>query len=101
MARSKSTRWYAALAVLLVFVLLAWLLGGVLTLTEGERVALRVGLVVLGLMAAGSLLWFLRPVAGRRTARAAASQSRSRRSAGQSLDISPSGVGPGRRLCRK
>jgi len=62
MARSKSTRWYAALAVLLVFVLLAWLLGGVLTLTEGERVALRVGLVVLGLMAAGSLLWFLRPV---------------------------------------
>ena len=62
MARSKSTRWYAALAVLLAFVLLAWLLGGVLTLTEGERVALRVGLVVLGLVAAGSLLWFLRPV---------------------------------------
>ncbi len=62
MARSKSTRWYAALAVLLAFILLAWLLGGVLTLTDGERVALRVGLVVLGLVAAGSLLWFLRPV---------------------------------------
>ena len=62
MARSKSTRWYAALVVLLAFVLLAWLLGGVLTLTDGERVALRVGLVVLGLVAAGSLLWFLRPV---------------------------------------
>ena len=62
MARSKSTRWYAALVVLLAFILLAWLLGAVLTLTDGERVALRVGLVVLGLVAAGSLLWFLRPV---------------------------------------
>src|SRR5688572_18597225 len=62
MARSKSSRWYAALAVLLAFVLLAWLLGGVLTLSDGERVALRVGLVVLGLVAAGALLWFLRPV---------------------------------------
>ena len=62
MARSKSTRWYAALAVLLAFILLAWLLGGVLTLTDGERVALRVGLIVLGLAAAGALLWFLRPV---------------------------------------
>ncbi len=62
MARSKSTRWYAALAVLVAFILLAWLLGGVLSLTDGERVALRVGLVVLGLVAAGALLWFLRPV---------------------------------------
>src|SRR5215207_1275765 len=62
MARSKSTRWYAVLAVLLAFLLLAWLLGGVLPLTDGERVALRVGLVVLGLIAAASLLWFLRPV---------------------------------------
>ena len=62
MARSKSTRWYAALVVLLAFILLAWLLGAVLTLTDGERVALRVGLVVLGLVAAGTLLWFLRPV---------------------------------------
>ncbi len=62
MARSKSTRWYAAFVVLLAFILLAWLLGAVLTLTDGERVALRVGLVVLGLIAAGALLWFLRPV---------------------------------------
>jgi len=62
MARSKSTRWYAALVVLLAFILLAWLLGAVLTLTDGERVALRVALVVLGLVAAGALLWFLRPV---------------------------------------
>jgi len=62
MARSKSTRWYAALAVLVAFILLAWLLGGVVPLTDGERVALRVGLIVLGLVAAVALLWFLRPV---------------------------------------
>ena len=46
----------------MAFVLLAWLLGGVLTLTDGERVALRVGLLVLGLLAAGALLWYLRPI---------------------------------------
>ncbi|MBV9879090.1 MAG: hypothetical protein JO180_01275, partial [Gemmatirosa sp.] len=61
MPRSSSTRWYAALAVLVVFVLLAWLLGAVLTLTDGERVVLRVALIALGLVAAGALLWFLRP----------------------------------------
>src|SRR5436189_4659675 len=61
MARSKSTRWYAAFVVLLAFILLAWLLGAVLTLSDGERVALRVGLVVLGLVAAVALLWYLRP----------------------------------------
>ena len=61
MARNPSTRWYSALAVLLIFVLLAWLLGAVLTLTGGEKVALQVGLVTLGLIAAGALLWYLRP----------------------------------------
>src|SRR4051812_15936164 len=61
MARSPQARWYAAIAVLLAFVLLAWLLGEVLTLTGGERTALRVGLVFLGLVAAASLLWYLRP----------------------------------------
>jgi len=63
MARNPSTRWYSALAVLVVFVLLAWLLGAVLALSEGERVALRVGLVALGLVGAVALLWFLRPQA--------------------------------------
>lgn len=61
MARNPSTRWYSALAVLIIFVLLAWLLGAVLTLTDGERVALRVGLVALGLIGACALLWYLRP----------------------------------------
>ena len=61
MARNPSTRWYAALAVLVVFVLLAWLLGAVLTLSDGERVTLRVGLVALGLIGAVALLWYLRP----------------------------------------
>src|SRR5690349_1226324 len=86
MARSSSTRWYAALAALVVFVLLAWLLGSVLRLTEGERVVLRVALVALGLVAAGALLWFLRPraepvaaapaAAGRDEAVAAIAQAR-------------------------
>lgn len=61
MARSSQTRWYAAIAVLVVFVLLAWLLGAVLTLTDGERTVLRVGLLFLGLLAAAALLWYLRP----------------------------------------
>ena len=61
MARPTATRWYAALATLIVFVLLAWVLGAVLPLTEGERTVLRVGLLTLGLIAAAALLWFLRP----------------------------------------
>ncbi len=61
MARNPSTRWYSALVVLIIFVLLAWLLGAVLTLTAGEKVALQVGLIALGLVAAGALLWYLRP----------------------------------------
>ncbi|MFL5578873.1 MAG: ImcF-related family protein, partial [Gemmatimonadaceae bacterium] len=64
MAQGSPMRWYAALATLIVFVLLAWLLGAVLTLSEGERVALRVGLVALGLIAAAALLWYLRPQDG-------------------------------------
>ena len=97
MARSKSTRWYAALAVLVAFILLAWLLGGVLTLTDGERVGLRVGLIVLGLAAAGALLWYLRPVdepepekasSGRDDAIAALAAARARLSRG-ALDAKP------------
>src|SRR5688500_13723791 len=61
MPQSRQTRWFAALAALVVFVLLAWLLGAVLTLTDGERVIVRVGLLTLGLIAAVALLWFLRP----------------------------------------
>ena len=61
MARNPSTRWYSALVVLLVFVLLAWLLGAILPLTGGERVGLQVALLVLGLVAAGAVLWYLRP----------------------------------------
>ncbi len=61
MARSSSTRWFAALAALIVFFLAAWLLGAVLPVGDGERVALRVGLVALGLIAAAALAWYLRP----------------------------------------
>ena len=61
MARSPQTRWIAAIAALLVFLLAAWLFGSVLTLTEAERTVLRVGLVVLGVLAAVALFWWLRP----------------------------------------
>ncbi|MDF1505621.1 hypothetical protein PYV61_21905, partial [Roseisolibacter sp. H3M3-2] len=61
MARPAATRWYAALATLIVFVLLAWMLGAVLPLSEGERTVLRVALLALGLVAAAALLWWLRP----------------------------------------
>jgi type VI secretion system protein ImpL len=54
-------RWYAALATLIVFLLLAWLLGAVLPLTPGERTVLQVALVALALVAAAALLWYLRP----------------------------------------
>jgi type VI secretion system protein ImpL len=71
MARSPQARWYAAIAVLLVFLLLAWLLGEVLTLTGGERTVLRVGLLFLGLIAAAALLWYLRPGADAQPVRSA------------------------------
>jgi type VI secretion system protein ImpL len=61
MPGNKSTRWYAAIAALVVFIILAWLFGSVLTLTDAERTGLRVGLIVLGLIAAVALLWYLRP----------------------------------------
>lgn len=75
MSRSPQTRWVAALVALVVFLLAAWLFGSVLSLTEGERTALRVGLVVLGLCLAGALLWWLRPTrAGLPTAPKAAAR---------------------------
>ncbi len=50
------------MAALVVFLLAAWLFGSALTLTDGERTVLRVGLVVLGIAAAVALFWYLRPV---------------------------------------
>jgi type VI secretion system protein ImpL len=57
----KVTRWLAAAALLLVFVALAWGLGRVLTLGDGERIVLRAGLVFLGLVGAVVIVWALRP----------------------------------------
>ena len=62
MARNPQTRWIAAVAALVVFLLAAWLFGSALALTDGERTVLRVGLVVLGIVAAVALFWYLRPV---------------------------------------
>ena len=61
MARSNSTRWIAALVALVVFIVLAWLLGRMMTLTDSERLTLRIVLVVLGVVTAVALAWFLRP----------------------------------------
>ena len=63
MPRSPQTRWVAALVALVVFLLAAWLFGSALVLTDPERAVLRVGLVVLGLLLAAALLWYLRPAA--------------------------------------
>jgi type VI secretion system protein ImpL len=61
MAGSNSKRWIAALVALVVFIVLAWVLGVYVPLTDGERLWLRVGLVTLGVITAGALAWFLRP----------------------------------------
>lgn len=61
MSRRPQTRWVAALVALVVFLLAAWLFGSALALSDAERTVLRVALVVLGLLAAVALLWYLRP----------------------------------------
>src|SRR5688500_4283885 len=60
-SRPGATRWIAALAALVLFVLLAWWLGRALARTDGERLFIRAALVTLGVVTAGSIVWFLRP----------------------------------------
>ena len=59
--RKPATRWIIAGVVLLFFVLLMVLLSFMLTLDPVSTWVLRIGLVVLGLIAAGAILWYLRP----------------------------------------
>jgi hypothetical protein len=58
------------LEALLLFMVLVWFVGTWAGLTGAKLWALRIGLWVLGLAAAGIIYWFLRP-AGKRTAGAA------------------------------
>ncbi len=60
-ARKPSFRWIVAIAVLLLFVIVMIVLDRTMTLDTLEHWVLRIGFVLLGLIAAGSLLWYLRP----------------------------------------
>lgn len=56
----KLKLWLFAISGFLPFALPAWLLGGVLQLRGASLWVLRIGLTVLGLVAAGVIFWFLR-----------------------------------------
>ncbi len=59
--QKPATRWIIAGAVLLFFLLLMVVLDYALTLDRGPLWSMRIGLVVLGFLAAGAVLWYLRP----------------------------------------
>lgn len=60
-ARKPSTRWLIAATVLLLFIVLLVVIERTLTLDATATWALRIGLLLLGLVAAGAIVWFLRP----------------------------------------
>ncbi len=60
----KGRPWLIVLVVFVLYAILVWFLGGWLKLVGSDLWILRIGLWVLGLGAAGFVLWFLRP-AGR------------------------------------
>ena len=59
--RKPSTRWIIAAAVLLLFLVVMVVLDRTLVLDTTSRWALRIGFVLLGLVAAGAIAWYLRP----------------------------------------
>lgn len=62
MAMSKNTtRWLLAVGALLLFVLLIVVLEKTMTLDATAVWVVRIGFLLLGLVAAGAVLWFLRP----------------------------------------
>ncbi|HEY0928775.1 MAG TPA: ImcF-related family protein [Gemmatimonas sp.] len=60
-SRKPIIRWLIAAAVLLLFIVILVVLERTMTLDTVALWVLRVGLVLLGLIAAGAILWFLRP----------------------------------------
>lgn len=60
-AQKPSTRWLIAGGVLLLFIIVLVLLDRSLTLDSAAQWTMRIGLIVLGLIAAGAVLWYLRP----------------------------------------
>lgn len=63
-ARKSYVRWLFAALTLLVFIVVLVVLERAVTLTPGALWGLRIGLVLLGLIAAGAILWYLRPTDG-------------------------------------
>ncbi|GAB1343357.1 hypothetical protein MASR1M101_24840 [Gemmatimonas sp.] len=62
MAMSKNTtRWLIAVGVLLLFLVLMIVLEKSMTLDTTSLWVVRIGFILLGLVAAGAVLWFLRP----------------------------------------
>lgn len=62
MANKKPvTRWLIAAAVLIFFLVVMIVLDRTMTLDDVSRWVLRIGFVLLGLIAAGAVLWYLRP----------------------------------------
>ncbi|MEP6833232.1 MAG: ImcF-related family protein [Gemmatimonas sp.] len=59
--QKPATRWIIAGAVLLFFVLLMVVLDYALTLEPRPLWTMRIGLILLGLVGAGAVLWYLRP----------------------------------------
>lgn len=60
-SRKPFTRWTIAAAVLLFFIVVLVVLERSMVLDTVSRWVLRIGLVLLGLVAAGAIVWFLRP----------------------------------------
>lgn len=59
--KKKSTRWLVAAGVLLLFLVLMLVIEKVMTLDATSVWVVRIGFVLLGLIAAGAVLYFLRP----------------------------------------
>lgn len=59
--RKPYVRWLIAAAVLLLFIVLLVVLERTLAVEGGALWGLRIGFIVLGLIAAGAIVWFLRP----------------------------------------
>lgn len=59
--RKPITRWLIAAAVLIFFIVVMIVLDLTMNLDDVAKWVLRIGFVVLGLIAAGSVLWYLRP----------------------------------------
>lgn len=59
--KKLSKHWIVAGVALLTWIISSWIFSGMMSLSYTERWVLRIGLAVLGISAAGIVLWFMRP----------------------------------------